>query len=126
MNKRDLLLSSFFLIVIIVGLGVFLLNHEPREEGYSFMHPIALRLKAQQGDFPVIEIPDDFVDDFAEMFMDLLWDIDGDSGFEGVFPLAFSYIPFLGSKGDIFVEVIFLFSISFGVILLAMRIRRSR
>lgn len=108
---------------MILAVGGILLNHEPREEGYSPIQPLTLRLKTQQ-DFPTIEIPDDFVDDFAEMFMDLLWDIDGDSGFEGLFPLAFSYIPFLGTKGDIFVEVIFLFSISFGVILLAMRIRR--
>lgn len=76
-------------------------------------------------DFPQLNFTD-IMNVIVETILDLVWDFDGDSNFDGFLPLAFSYIPFLGSNGDEFTEIIFIFSVVAGVMVLAKVIHRAR
>ena len=73
-------------------------------------------------DFPQLNFTD-VTNTIIEVILDIFWDVDGDSSFEGIFPLIFSYIPFLGDNGTVFTDSLFILSVSFGVIMLAKKIK---
>lgn len=109
----------FFLLVGLVSVAPVTSGNNDN----SFQNPMKTSM-IQQDEFDDIEwFPENFTDDFAEMFMDLLWDVDGDSGFDGIFVVIYSYIPGLGENGTVFIQVFFLFSIAGGALFLAKRVR---
>jgi len=71
-------------------------------------------------------LPDNFSTDFVEIFTDLFWDFDGSSGFPGLIPLALSYIPYFGSNGSVFIDVIFYFSIFGGIVVVIKFLQQYR
>ena len=48
--------------------------------------------------------------------MDVLWDVDGDSGGGGLFIILYNFVPILGSNGDVTIEIIFFLSVVIGIV----------
>jgi hypothetical protein len=102
------LLSALVVVVPIAGTG---------ESEILFQGSNNRGVNLQQ-DFNFTIVPEGFADDFVEMFMDLIWDVDGDSDFDGILMVFYDFIPGLGTQGDVFVQVLFYFSIAGGAIFL--------
>lgn len=111
-----------YTVVILLLVTGILVSVSPGTSDSAFQNPTNKPPIIHQFD-NITWFPENFTDDFAEMFMDLLWDVDGDSGFDGIFVVMYSYIPGLGENGDLFIQVIFLFSIAGGALFLAKRVR---
>jgi len=134
-DKSDKLIGLMGLLLIIIISLSLIFTFNILSSAYNDSTPIEQHFNPETKIYPItpkilsngfqqfnFSLPTNFTNDLVETFMDVLWDVDNDSGGGGLFITIFSFVPFLGSNGDATITVIFFLSVFAGVVLFRRRI----